>query len=156
MTKIVVTPFQPQDAFDIELQNMQQGCITMTQETADALKEIGPAFTGRDADSGDIVGCSGLWMRHQGVSDSWGLLSRRATGSTLLAITRVVRLFLDGRSEHRISGTALTGWEAGRRWLILLGFTYEGTMRAYTEDQRDVDLYARAGGKASCSSQVLR
>lgn len=150
MTRLIVTPFQPSDAFDIELQNMQQGCLALTMEMADALTKVGPCFTGRDASTGHILGCAGLWLRHHGVGESWGLVSRRATGQALLAVTRTVHEFLDTRMEHRISGTCLSGWRAGQRWLRLLGFEYEGTMRRYTEDGRDVDLYARAGGK-SCS-----
>ncbi len=150
MTKLIVTEFQPSDAFDIELQNMQQGCLTLTLEMANGLKEVGPCFTGRDADTGYILGCAGLWLRHPGVGESWGLVSRRASGQAMLAVTRTVRQFLDARMEHRISGTCLSGWRAGQRWRRLRGFEYEGTMRRYTENAQDVDLYARAGGK-SCS-----
>lgn len=150
MTRLIVTEFQPRDALDIDLQNMQQGCITLTLEMANALKEVGPCFTGRDADTGHILGCAGMWLRHNGVGESWGLVARSASGKEMLAITRAVRHFLDARMEHRISGTCISGWIAGQRWLRLLGFEYEGTMRRYTEDGRDVDLYARAGGK-SCS-----
>lgn len=152
MTRLIVTPFQPRDAFEIELQNMQQGCLALTMEMADALEKVGPCFTGRDAVTGRVVGCAGLWLRHRGVGESWGLIARGCAGPEMLAITRAVREFLEQRVEHRISGTCLAGWQAGQRWLRLLGFEYEGTMRRYTEDGRDVDLYARAGGK-SCSLQ---
>jgi hypothetical protein len=47
-------------------------------------------------------------------------------------------------SEYRrIEATVDVGFTEGERWMTLLGFEYEGLMRAYRPDGQDMLMFAR-------------
>jgi hypothetical protein len=149
-----IRTYRPEDLLQIELQQAQWGeAAAITEELANGLSQIGPAYTGRD-DGDRILGCFGLWMRHHGVSEAWGFLAQGCSGAELLAITRAIGSFLDRRTDHRISTFTVSNWRPGQRWLRMLGFEFEGVMRRYTPNGCDCDLYSRAGGRSWAHSPL--
>lgn len=138
--------FEPKDLTSFSYQNMQTGNHGFGMEDADVLASCGPAVTGLD-DDGSIIGCAGLWVRHPGVAEAWAVLSVRCVGPLMVPVTRAVRRFIANRTEHRIQAIVLSEWEAGRRWVEMLGFQYEGTLLRYTPNAQDCDIYSRAGGR---------
>lgn len=138
--------FSPQHLSMMDYQSMQSGDNDFGMEEANVLAQAGPAITGF-ADDGSVLGCAGLWLRHGGVAECWTVLSRTCVGSTMVPVTRAVRRFLNDRDEHRIQALVLSGWSAGRRWVEMLGFQYEGTLLRYTPTAKDCDMYSRPGGQ---------
>lgn len=93
-----------------------------------------------------IVGVSPMW---KGVGTVWTLISEDARKHGL-SLSRGVMRFLvmlrEERSYRRLQATVERGDERARRWLLHLGFFYEGTMVAYDSDGKTHDLYARVRG----------
>lgn len=140
------THFVPNHLTMMRYQDMQSGDKAFGMEEGNVLAQVGPAITGFDED-GSVLGCAGLWLRHAGVAECWAVLSARCIGTHMVPVTRHVRRFLQERSEHRIQALVLCDWKAGRRWIEMLGFQYEGTLLRYTPNAQDCDMYARAGGQ---------
>lgn len=138
--------FDPRHLSMFRYQGMQSGTKSFGMEDGNVLASVGPAITGFD-DDGNVVGCAGLWLRHEGVAEAWAVLSERCVGALMVSVTRAVRRFISDRTEHRIQALVLSDWKAGRRWVEMLGFQYEGTLLRYTPNALDCDMYARAGGR---------
>ena len=73
---------------------------------------------------------------------AWGLLSEEA-GPVFLALHRAVQRYLRTAGFRRIEAVTLSDFQPARRWAELLGFTHEGTMRAYCHDGSDAELWSR-------------
>lgn len=72
----------------------------------------------------------------------WALFANNA-GKHLRFVLKHSRQVLDNLNMRRIETTASHRLPQAKRWLELLGFQYEGTMRAYDEMGIDHDMYAR-------------
>jgi len=99
-----------------------------------------PAFTALQADR--VLGCAGLVPQWEGRAIVWALLAADI-GRGMVVVHRAVDRFLSLRTERRIEATCDHSFGAASRWLLMLGFQHEGTMRAFTPDGHDHDLYAR-------------
>jgi len=93
-----------------------------------------------------IAGISPMW---KGVGTVWTLISEEAR-SRGVALTKGIHWFLDmlrrDRGYWRIQATVERGDDRARRWIIHLGFVYEGTMVAYSPTGKTHDMYARVRG----------
>lgn len=110
--------------------------------TADltALSEAGLAWTGEH--EGVILGIAGLLPQWENRALAWTLISDEA-GPHFRCIHKAVKRMLDVSEFRRIEATVDVGFDAGQRWMNLLGFEHEGLMRAYRPDGADMHLYAR-------------
>lgn len=108
-------------------------------EWAENIAKCGPAYTGM-IDGVPLIS-AGVSQQWDGRSFVWAVLSDK-TGPHMLAITRLVKEFLDTRNEVRLEMQVKTDFAAAHRWAKMLGFQREGTMRKYC-DGEDFDLYAR-------------
>lgn len=88
----------------------------------------GTAMTIRHGEQ--ILLCGGLFPEKPKVGILWAVLSASA-GAHMLAIHRITLRFLDIEPLRRIEATTEDGHTAGCRWLEMLGFQFEGRMRAY-------------------------
>ena len=128
----------PGDPTDADMRSL----LTDSHETREMLKEDARTWE----EKGLILAIVGISHQWRGVGTVWTLLTddARARG---LVLTRGVLRFLDmlhgERLYWRIQATVEHGDEAARRWILKLGFTYEGTMAAYSPDAKTHDLYAR-------------
>ncbi|WP_282609470.1 hypothetical protein [Pelagibius sp. Alg239-R121] len=123
------------------LQSAQQDMADyMSRDYGVRLAQAGDAFTA--IKDGRVLGCAGVervWC-NRGVA--WSLLGR-ISAYEFLAVHRCVAAFLKGLPLRRVEMTVDSLHAPGHRWASLLGFQHEGTLRAYTPDGRDCDLYAR-------------
>lgn len=95
------------------------------------------------SESGRVVACAGIAKYWPGRAEGWAFFDRRCKRD-FLSIHRAVRKFLDGYPVRRIEAAVESGFEAGHRWALALGFELEAPrMRAYTPEGRDCALYAR-------------
>lgn len=104
------------------------------------LERSGPAFTAT-AES-RVLGCAGIETVWSNRGIAWSLLGRLKPHE-LLWVHRRVGAFLSVQRLRRVEMTVDAKHDAGRRWALMLGFRHEGTLRAYTPDGRDCELYAR-------------
>lgn len=110
-------------------------------EYGPSLKAAGPCYSLVDEDGG-VYACSGLAKQWENRASAWALISTEA-GKHFYMIHKAVRRGILLHHFRRIEATVDVGFEQGYRWMKLLGFEYEGRMRAYTPDGRDCDLFAR-------------
>lgn len=104
-----------------------------------SLAQAGPAYAAVDGDT--VVACAGLIHQWPGRAVAWALIAAEA-GPHMVSIHKAVRRAMDIFEARRIETAVATNFEQGHRWVKMLGFEREGTMRAYTPDGRDCDLYA--------------
>lgn len=97
-------------------------------------------------EEGVLLAIVGVQEKWKGVAEVFTLFtdSARQRG---LGLTRFTLRILDQlhreRGYWRIQATVAEDDEVARRWIVHLGFEFEGTMYAYGPDGRTYDLYAR-------------
>jgi hypothetical protein len=64
-------------------------------------------------------------------------------GPYMARIVRQVREWVERFGDRRVEATVRSGWGAGRRFALLLGFSFEGRMECYDRKGRAHDLWAR-------------
>lgn len=113
----------------------------LTDEYAEALERDTQAFTCFVGDR--IIGCCG-WLEfgpHRALL--WSFIDESA-GRHMVALHRSVKLFLDAAPYKRIEAEVDVEFEAGHRWIKMLGFECEAPrLRAHRPDGGDSALYAR-------------
>jgi hypothetical protein len=138
---IEVHPFVPADLEELRLQPSQEFLAAFVgrpgygQELVDA----GPCYTARSG--GRIVCCAGVVNLWEGRASAWALLSADA-GRCMTALHRAVVEFLDGCGIERVEAYVVPDFMPGHRWARMLGFEFEGTLRAFQRGQ-DMVMYAR-------------
>ncbi len=140
---MLVVPFRPEHLMALALQPGQGHLIGTYQnpEYGTTLAANGPAYTAL-RDGGSIVACAGLMNLCPGRAYAWALVATDA-GRDFVPLTRGIARFLAGCDVRRVETAIDCAWPAAHRWAKMLGFEYEGRMRAYSEDGRDAALYAR-------------
>jgi hypothetical protein len=137
-----IIPFEASHLENLLLQPSQAMLQPMLKERGygDGLEKAGPSYSGVVGDQ--VLACMGLLPQWQERAIAWGLIAAEA-GPYFKTITRAVFRTMELHPFRRIEASVKTDFEAGHRWARLLGFQREGTMRAYTTDGDDYDLYAR-------------
>lgn len=138
---MIVREFLATDLLLIALQPHQRSIEPQaaTLEYGTHLAAAGPSFT--VSDGAQIVACIGLIRQWEGCSRAYALLGESA-GRYMAPITKKVQRFLNGCGERRIEAAVESSFDAGHRWVRMMGFVHEGRMTKYWND-RDADLYAR-------------
>lgn len=137
-----IVPFEPDHLNRLLLQPSQavmQPTLT-SQNYGENLAKSGPAFSLVDGDS--VLACSGLIPQWDNRALAWALISAEA-GSHFLAVHRGVKRAIELYPYRRIETAVKSDFSEGHRWMGILGFAKEGTMRGYAPDGCDYDLYAR-------------
>lgn len=144
-----IEPFKPEHLTELLLQPSQAVMqpVLAQQDYGQMLYKAGPAYAAIIDDK--VVACLGIIPQWEGRAIAWGLVGSEA-GKAFYGIHKAVKKFLDLQDYRRIETAVSTDFEQGHRWAQLLGFKNEGTMRAYTPDGRDCDLYARLKCKPLC------
>lgn len=137
---IEITKFKPEHFSIIKLQEAQHELLGYMDTTA--LCITGKSYTMWDDDK--IIGCAGVMPKWRDSAVAWATLSQDAY-KHLTRITRLVRAYLDIVQRHyaRIETVVRTDFPQGHRWVIMLGFEREGTMKNYSPQGIDFDMYAR-------------
>lgn len=91
----------------------------------------------------EVLLCGGVFDYWPGRAEVWSFLSVDA-GKHFVALTRVVRRFLNMCTQRRIEAVVDCNFEQGHRWVRMLGFKLEAPrMKAYHPQGEDCALYAR-------------
>ena len=139
---MIVRPWQLGDTDRVQLQPAQQymrGWANLSADLTD-LSDSGLVWTGEY--NGTVLGIAGLVPQWENRALAWALISD-AAGPHFRKFHGAVSRFLEASDFRRIEATVDVDFEAGKRWMNLLGFQYEGLMRAYRPDGADMLMYAR-------------
>lgn len=139
---MIVVPFKPEHLHTLNLQASQAlfGPLLYDKEYGEMLETAGPAFSG--IVDGETIISAGIINQWHNRGVAWALVSENA-GKNFIAIHKAIDRFLDMNETKRVETYVDDGFEQGYRWMNMLGFEYEGRMRAYSPDGRDCLLYAR-------------
>lgn len=92
------------------------------------------------------VACAGVTEYWPGRGELWAIMPR-STGPHMLALTRLARKYIAGLSIRRIEATVDCDFDAGHRWMKLLGIEKEASpLKAFSIEGKDVSLYAKVRG----------
>ena len=129
-----------EDFVRIDLQDAQY-LDKKTLNNWDATSVLGnPCWTLEE--DGIVYFIGGIHPVHYRRYIMWAFLSKYA-GKKLLAITREVERVILTYSQVRMEVLVDSYFNNGHKWVKMLGFQHEGTLRAYTQDGKDMDMYAR-------------
>lgn len=104
------------------------------------LSDLGLAWTG-EAD-GRIIAIGGLLPEWHNRATAWTILSGDI-GPHFSAVHRAVRNFLVRAPYRRIEAHVDVGFDAGIRWMKLLGFEFEVYLKAFRPDGADMLQFVR-------------
>lgn len=138
---MTIEPYKAEHLLAIRLQPAQEHVAhLLTPELAKGLERC-DAYTVKLAD--EVVMCAGAIKVWQGRYLVWSYISSLA-GCNFIAIHRAVKKYLKSLDAERIEATVDCDFDAGHRWVALLGFEKEAErMRKYRSDGGDCSLYAR-------------
>lgn len=140
---MIVEPFRTEHLQALISQGVQPSQLHQVSHVpatyASVARPPGLSLTARDGEA--IVLCGGIIpSAHVGIL--WAVLAADA-GRHMLWLHRATQRFLTLQRWQRIEATVEEGFPAGCRWLELLGFEFEGRMRAFGVDGETHLRYAR-------------
>lgn len=139
---MIVRPWKKGDTSRLSLQKDQSFSKDSINEDTD-LSDLSDQGLARTFEiDGEVVMIAGLAPQWTNRAIAWTLISQSA-GKHFVELHRYVDNFLDNSDFRRIESTVDVGFEAGHRWMKMLGFEIEGYMKAYRPDGGDMVLYAR-------------
>lgn len=139
---MIVRPWTLGDSEAVLLQPAQRYTSDIADVTTDLtpLSALGLTWTGVVDDK--VVACGGLLPHWPGRATAWMLIGE-AAGPHFRAIHRAVYRFLARSPYRRIEAHVDVGFEAGIRWIKMLGFELESYKRAYRPDGADMLEFVR-------------
>ena len=130
-----VLPFEPYHIDLLKAQGVQSAQLTevsiVPATYASIARPEGPAVTAFDGDR--ILICGGIAKLSAVNGICWALMAQDS-GRHMMSLHRAVKRFIDIHPWKRLEATVQKGFPAGCRWVELLGFEFEGEMRAYGPD----------------------
>lgn len=141
---MIVEPFRPLHIHLLIAQGVQPAQSRQVSHVpatyASVERPPGLAMTVKSGDR--IILCGGIIPTAPKVGLLWAVLSPDA-GKHMLWLHRATQRFLGIEPLRRVEATVEEGFPAGCRWLQLLGFEFEGVMKAYGDDGENHLRYAR-------------
>lgn len=139
---MIVRPWQIGDSEKIDLQIAQQytGDLANVSQDLTPLSELGLAWTAEVG--GKVIACGGLLPQWENRAVAWMLIGWNA-GPHFTALHRHIKHFLVTSPYRRIEAHVDVGFEAGIRWMKMLGFELEVYRRAFRPDGADMLEFVR-------------
>jgi len=139
---ICIERLRPEHLPALRLQTVQSAAQAVLTEDfgRDLVAQKGVAWTA--IQDGQVIAAAGIAEMWQDRGLGWALFSEAALANFTL-IHRMTRKVLAEAPWRRVEVAVDVNHAEGMRWAERLGFSYEGTMKAYTIDGRDCHLYAR-------------
>jgi hypothetical protein len=136
-----ITDVRPSMALELDIQDGQKNQAPLTPDNLYALIKSGPTWAVKR--NGRVIAIGGHSPLWEGRTVLWGYLSNGCT-PVMAALTRKIKNEVKALAVDfpRIEAYAERHHKSGNRWLKMLGFTREGTMRKFANN-RDYTLYAR-------------
>lgn len=94
----------------------------------------------------EVVGVVGVTPYWRGVGEVWTLLSDRVREAPIgfhRAMTQLLDELCTSGPFHRVHSYVRCDFDTGVRWIMSLGFWYEGRLVKFGEDRSDHFLFAR-------------
>lgn len=92
---------------------------------------------------GRLIACAGLIQFWNGRAEAWAMIDKDCR-KEFMTLHNVVKRFLEVCPVKRVEAVVDHGFEAGHKWVSLLGFKLEAPyMKAYGLKGGDCSLYAR-------------
>jgi hypothetical protein len=139
---MIVRPWQKGDTEKVQIQQAQSYMYGAPEITADLTELSTAGLAWSFDDNGEILGIAVVAPQWENRAMALVLMSESA-GRHFHKIHRAVNRFLGIAGFRRVEATVDVGFDAGDRWMKMLGFEFEGLMRAYRPDGADMKLYAR-------------
>ena len=138
-TSFIIVPFDVAHLQRLEIQDAQ--CIPKDQFQEALAAPFGQAWTGMVDDV--PMACAGLVNVWEGRAYAWALLGKHS-GPWMTKITKAIKRGLNSAPFNRIEMAVDSGFEAGQRWAVILGFKLETPepMRAYLPSGQSAYLYS--------------
>lgn len=139
---ITVVAFRPEHLAALKLQASQASAqpLMTEQHGREIVAANGQAWTAlRD---GVPLACAGLIELWQGRAYAWSYLAEGAAAH-FKAVHRATLARLADCRWRRVEMAVDVRDPAAKRWAWHLGFQFEGTLKAWTHDGRDVEMWAR-------------
>lgn len=138
---MLVVPFHRDHLKTLNLQLAQREALPLLTDVIVNELERGQSFTALI--NGVPLICCGVHSDGMGRGVLWALVSQDM-GRHMVQITKLCRQFFDNAGYRRLETVVDYDFEAGHRWMKLLGFTKEAErMRSYYPTGRDCSLYAK-------------
>lgn len=139
---MIVEPYTPAHLTNLLLQPAQAYLRPhmSNPEYGRALQVPGLAFSCIEGDR--VLGCAGLVPFWAGRAEAWAMFAANLNREFIYIHQAAVR-FLDSCGIRRVEAHVDAGFGQAQKWVEMLGFEYEGPLRAYTPDGRDCLRYAR-------------
>ena len=136
-----IVPFKAEHLMDLQLQESQQFCGPAVSPQYAMYLEGEFSFTALDGDKVLCVGgVTAIWDNR---AIAWMLVDGSA-GKHFVEIHKAAKRMLDMVPYARVEADTPCEFEAGHKWLKMLGFQLEAErMRAHRIDGGDSALYAR-------------
>lgn len=139
-----VVPFIPAHLKELKLHpflsHFQK--YTVREEYGESLF-LYPSYTAING-HGKVIGCAGVYPIGENNYQAWALLSEES-GKYMKGFTRETKKFLDMFKADRVQTNVRADFEAGLKWMRLLGFKCETPepMKKFGDDGMDYYLFAR-------------
>jgi len=140
---IEIVRFQPEHMSQVDEQQATVGLSEyLTPEHVQILAQSQIAYTALSGDR--VVACAGIVDHWPGRGEVWAQLARDL-GRDFLAVHNACKRVLSLGTHPRLEAVVAEGFEAGHRWIQLLGFSRETPepMKNYWPDGGSAVLYSR-------------
>lgn len=138
---MIIIPFEPEHLELIELQESQKLFKErFKNEYASHLIDSGPCYSA--IEDGIVYACAGVSIQWDNRAIVWSLLSKDV-GRHFTRIHKAAFRLMDMVSIRRIEAHVDPDFPEAHRWIKMLGFEFEGRMKAFSPYGDDMDLYAR-------------
>lgn len=139
---MIVERYHPDHLKDLVLQPAQE-YARASVESKDYCNALSHSEAYSAFVNGRVVACIGVVPVWEGRGDAWALIARDIGPMGMHKLHFAVRKLINASPLRRIEACCDAGFEQAHRWLLLLGFGYEGPLRKYTPDGRDCLRFAR-------------
>lgn len=137
-----IVPYQPEhlDALLLQPNQAYMRGFLGKPEYRQLLNVPGKAFSA--VHDGQVYACAGLVMVWQGRAEAWALMAPDLR-KHFLTIHNATLRFLTSCAVPRVEANVDEDFGCARRWIEMLGFSFEGKSPKFTPDGRTVLRYAR-------------
>lgn len=146
MTEVKVVGFHPRHLEVMELRSFELGGLFLLADAYDRVEKITQeGQAGTFLFDGRVVFCAGFKQVWPGVLEVWMIPSVHIK-KTPISFARVLKGYIKRIAAdfkiHRMHTTSFDD-PFHERWMAFMGFVKEGTMQQFTQDKRNMCLYAR-------------
>lgn len=140
---MIVREYRDGDEYRIKFQASQRYMSDIIADAGDDFR-LTANSTGMTVleSNGEVLAMGGIIRIWEGRGQAWMFISKNVRPH-MTALHRLVKTILINSDLRRIEATVDVGFDAGMRWMKMLGFEMEGYMKGYMPGGSDAVLFAR-------------